>query len=73
MVVVCETIDALERSHKIHREYCECGQLVHLSGFKVDSMQHTIVVLDLDGPGLVVIEVLMCDMHNGRDHVCVHL
>ena len=59
MVVVGETIHGLERSHKIHGEYSECGQVAHLSGFQVDSMQHSIVVLDLDGPGLVIIEVLM--------------
>ena len=60
MVVVGETIHGLERSHKIHREKnSECGHVAHLSGFQVDSMQHSVVVLDLDGPGLVVIKVLM--------------
>lgn len=33
-------------------------------------MQVAIVVLDLDGPGLVIIVVLVSDVHNGRDHVC---
>ena len=38
---------------------CKSGQVAHLSGFQVDSMQHSVVVLDLDRPGLVVVEVLV--------------
>ena len=51
------------------------GALVeqHLPRFEVDGVQHSVVVLDLYRPGLVVVVVLVRDVHNRGDHVGVCL
>lgn len=45
----------------------------HLSGLEVDGVQAAEVVLDLDGPGVVVVVVLVRNVNNGGHHVRVRL
>ena len=45
----------------------------HLSHLEAHGMQVAVMVLDLDGPGLVVVVVLVRDVHNRADHVRVGL
>ena len=41
----------------------------HLALLQRHRVQLSVVVLDLDGPGLGVVVVLVGDVHDGRDHV----
>jgi hypothetical protein len=45
----------------------------HLSGLQVHRVQSTVVVLDLDGPGVAVVVVLVRDVHDGGHHMRVRL
>ena len=45
----------------------------YLPLLEVHLVQAAVVVLDLDGPGLAVVGVLVDQVHNRRDHVRVHL
>ena len=41
----------------------------HLALLQRHRVQLSVVVLDLDGPRLVLVVVLVRDVHDGRDHV----
>ena len=45
----------------------------HLALLQRHRVQLSVVVLDLDGPGLGVVVVLVGDVHDGRDHVRLRL
>jgi hypothetical protein len=44
-------------------------QATHLSGLQEEAVQLSVVVFDLDGPGLAVVVILVVDVDDGRDHV----
>mmetsp|Transcript_12952 Transcript_12952/g.28971 ORF Transcript_12952/g.28971 Transcript_12952/m.28971 type:complete len:232 (-) Transcript_12952:724-1419(-) len=41
----------------------------HLSRLQIYSVQVPGMVFDLDGPGVVVVKILVSDVHDGRNHV----
>lgn len=41
----------------------------YLPWFQVHRVQLAVVVLNLNGPGLVIIVILMSDVHNRADHM----
>jgi hypothetical protein len=45
----------------------------HLSGLQVHRVQPSVVVLDLNWPGMAVVVVLVRDVHDGGHHVRVGL
>jgi hypothetical protein len=44
-------------------------RVAHLSGLQEEAVQLAVVVLDLDGPWLAFIVILVVDVDDGRDHV----
>jgi hypothetical protein len=49
------------------------NSVAYLSGLQVYRVQPSVVVLDLDGPGVAVVVVLVRDVHDGGHHVSVGL
>lgn len=51
----------------------DCAGGGYLAGLEIDVMQSSIMVLNLYGPGFGLVVIFVRNVHDGGNHVTVHL